>query len=604
MSILQIPRIHFKGHVSWDPIVTNNSQAFYDENAALPVLTPTETMAQFRRSAIDDTLGSNWNAHGTHRSRFFNTCISAVDVGNGPVTADKLCGAPAQFTGMLVDLEPYGAFTSQLFFDQITFGIDGGCRLVAPRKERFTARYINFSRNPEGYIAGIASVNWQTTFSRAGLTIDKHDSLALAAFEQALGADDAEGIVITFNAYRTIYFNDPSLQNGKPNPHKVTLREKLLTGGFQPNPARSRLVGTIGIWRKGDPSHEPGDRALLAQSATASAHARCDRDRVTLDLSNCIPETGFGLEKQNFGTLQLAAVDPGTGQEQALASIAYAQYDKAAYELGAGIVSVPVDPALLARAAQANLVIRAANGDLLLSEAPRRLIPTLPNTYLDQGTTGTVTFQLYEHGQPLQQVADTTVFQMDNSGSTVTATMNLATDAFGRLTIQAPADQARVVAYIAQPGKDAPAPENGIDTQQYNYAYVRILPADVAIAALAPTWTNVYQNVLINWNAMAPCMDNWLDLADSDQIKAHAFVLKKLTDPTALENYRFMPVTRDMTPGQRALLYKFLDAPAAGALGRGVPAQAVPVKNAETAVEAELSSFAQLSRSMREHKLE
>jgi hypothetical protein len=40
-------------------------------------------------------------------------------------------------------------------------------------------------------------------------------------------------------------------------------------------------------------------------------------------------------------------------------------------------------------------------------------------------------------------------------------------------------------------------------------------------------------------------------------------MLKQLTDPANFENYLFMPVTRDMSRGERALLYNFLDLPAA-----------------------------------------
>ena len=51
--------------------------------------------------------------------------------------------------------------------------------------------------------------------------------------------------------------------------------------------------------------------------------------------------------------------------------------------------------------------------------------------------------------------------------------------------------------------------------------YVRTLPADEATAKLAPTWDNVYTGVLANWNAMAPCMDNWLRLDKPAQVKAY-----------------------------------------------------------------------------------
>jgi hypothetical protein len=36
-------------------------------------------------------------------------------------------------------------------------------------------------------------------------------------------------------------------------------------------------------------------------------------------------------------------------------------------------------------------------------------------------------------------------------------------------------------------------------------------------------------------------------------------MIKKLTDKAAFENYRYMPVTRDLTEGRRTLLYNFLD---------------------------------------------
>jgi hypothetical protein len=56
-------------------------------------------------------------------------------------------------------------------------------------------------------------------------------------------------------------------------------------------------------------------------------------------------------------------------------------------------------------------------------------------------------------------------------------------------------------------------------------------------------------------------MDNWLDLNDPAQVHAFGPMLKKLTDPDNFELYRYMPVTRDMTDGERRLLWTFLDSP-------------------------------------------
>ena len=78
---------------------------------------------------------------------------------------------------------------------------------------------------------------------------------------------------------------------------------------------------------------------------------------------------------------------------------------------------------------------------------------------------------------------------------------------------------AGIFAFVPAP-MGANPPTAGIDPQINTYMYVRTLPADASTAALPPTWDNVYANVLANWNAMAPCMDNWLKLDDPVQVKA------------------------------------------------------------------------------------
>jgi hypothetical protein len=151
-------------------------------------------------------------------------------------------------------------------------GVDGGYRILAPRTDRVTARYINFFRYRDpasAMIAGVASVNWQTSFPKGpgGLEIDPFDSPALLKLQAAMEASDVAGLVIRWNAYRTVYYDDPAL--GRTNPGRVTaaaqaLVNKLKEGGWQPNPARSMIVGAVGLWRTSEPAHEPGGRALIA----------------------------------------------------------------------------------------------------------------------------------------------------------------------------------------------------------------------------------------------------------------------------------------------------------------------------------------------------
>jgi hypothetical protein len=580
MSVLETPRIYFSGQVTWDPITTNNYPSLYDETDAEPVFPKVaKKVAAYRAEAIGAVNGGSWNPDGTHRATFFDALVSGADLGKGVVQDDAFAGSPANFKGMLVDLEPYGGYTSQLFFDAMAFGIEGGCRIAAPRRTRFTARYINFNRNTAGAIAGIASVVWQTCFAKAdGLRIDAFDSLALQALQKALASDDVLGLTVRWNAYRTIYYNFPAATNAQLQGSGLSqeLTAKLTGSGFQPNPARSYMVGVIGLWRKGEPVCEPGDRVLVTgpddspnPPTVSSAFARLAGDTLTLDLSNSISEIDLDLTKNNFGELSVVTIDPKSSKPLTLASFDYAQYDRDAYVKTAGIVTLTADSATAAIAKSADLQLRNAAGQVLLAESPLRAVPLIPNLYMNQGDLQTATFQLYDRGVPAGGGVSVTICVLSADGGTVESTFQVTTAADGTLSFPVSAATGGIVAYVPLPGPDPTPPSAGIDTQVDTYMYVRTLPADNQIAQLAPTWDNVYGHVLANWHALAPCMDNWLNLGNEAQVIAYAPLLFKLTDEAAFENFLYMPVTRDLTPGERTLLYNFLRNPPQ-------PAAAVP----------------------------
>jgi hypothetical protein len=160
-----------------------------------------------------------------------------VDLGAGVLTSDPFQRAAATFTGVLVDLDPYGNSSSQLFFDSMAFGVDGGYRIICPRSSRITARYINFTRNPTNtMIAARASASWQTGFAKAdGLRIDSFDSPALGALAAALSNDDVLGLTVQFNTYGTVYYNQPALLQGSPQ-HQAAM---------QASPTTSPAIGPL-----------------------------------------------------------------------------------------------------------------------------------------------------------------------------------------------------------------------------------------------------------------------------------------------------------------------------------------------------------------------
>lgn len=595
MSVLETPRIYFRGEMSWDPITTNNYCANYDENTGESILpAAVNQVAAFRQQAISDVSNiGNWNPHGTHRAKLFNSTICGFDLGSGLKTDDPFVTAGVSFSGMLVDLEPYGSISSQLFFDAMQFGLDGGYRILGPRTSRVTARYINFGRNSaNAMIAGVASVVWTTSFAKAdGLRVEAFDSAALQALKKAMDAADVEGLTVQINAYRTVYYDNPNLTNGSKQAQAAAqaLTDKLNGGGFQPNPARSLLVGVIGLWRKGEPAHEPGGRALVlapGNSPLGGAHCRVDGDSLTLDFSNSVPEIDKNLTKQDLGALSIGYVDPASQKFTSLASFGYERYNKTAYEASAGIIVLPLAGGAAKDAADRDLEIRQPDGTVLLSEIAARAIPRAPNQYLDEGDTTTLVFDVYNRGVRAGAGVPLTLYQMNSSGAGSLHPIAAKTDANGVASVPLPSMLSPITAMV--PSFSAvDQPTGGIDTQVNTYMYIRIRPSGAATAQLAPTWDNVYAYVLANWNALAPCMDNWLRLDDPVQVKAYAALLRRLTDPAHFESFLFMPVTRDMTAGERSLLWKFLDAEKV----EGAP-QAVTHKDGKR-------SFAAMSRAMR-----
>ncbi|HYE28077.1 MAG TPA: hypothetical protein VEA61_07570 [Allosphingosinicella sp.] len=569
MSVLETPRLYFTGQMVWDPIVTNNYQEFYNEVTCDPA-PPNDPVADFRQRAIAAVDPRNWNPHGTHRSTFLAE-VSGVDVGSGLDTSDPVVGAPASFLGMLVDAEPYGTISSQLFFDSMQFGIAGGCRLTCPRTFRVMSRYVNFGRNSYNQIkAGVASVIWQTSIpSSSLLQIDPHDSPALQALAEALASENGViGLTVRWNTYRTIYYDDPAIiSNSSPllsQAAQALIAKLNVPNSFQPNPARSLLVGVVGLWRQGEPACEPGDRALLAQlpnETVATAFARVTGDALVLDLSNSISEVDAELTKQDLGTLSVCAMSAdGAKVAKVLGSLPYKSYDRCSYVATSGLVTLPLSAPDAELAATAPLQLRSGSLVYLAEEVLRAAPSTQQNIYLNQTDAAVeAELQVLSFGAPAG--AGVTVSRYDWDGTTATLLDTAQTGPDGVASFEvAPAAAGAVLPYLFTAGSEAPAPAQ-LDPQLTPYIYVRTLPADAEIGAMDPSWDNVYANVLAKWNAMAPCMDNWLLLDQPAQVRAYAAMLRKLTDPAAFEAYRFMPVTRDMTEGERTLLYKFLDAP-------------------------------------------
>jgi hypothetical protein len=469
------------------------------------------------------------------------------------------------------------------------------------------ARQINFARNLNyNCIAGLGSVVWQTSFPKKDcLALSAHGSAAIDALLARLADDDVEGLTVRWNTYRTVYYDNIACRAGRDGTNEVMKLERakqqdlLRRGGFQPNPARSMLVGVLGLWRKGEPAQVTADRALLQTtisqgkpSPVGTASARLDGNRLVIDLGNSIPETGPELAKQSFGTLSVVAAG------KVVATVPSPAYDRVAYESTAGLVTCNLDPGSAELASGSDLSLVDPNGTVLLQESAIHVCELTPNVYLDGGDAS--------KNPPVSEHADLKVVVMNRGvpvgkGTSVSwvvastsapAVKTSETDEQGVATLPVQGTLldvdgvGQMDCYVVSVNDGTPPPSspNAMTTA---YIVVRTLPYDSDVGDLPPTWENVYENVLYNWHAMAPCMDNWLHLGDERQVAAAGPVLRKLTAKESFESFLYMPVTRDLTAGQRKLLYGWLDAEK----GVAPTATAAPAKAPEHSHAARSRSF-------------
>ncbi len=449
MSGLTLPRIIFSGTTSWNPNTVNNSPRNYDENTVEPVLgdkTFAEYAAwliQMNRSGTD--VNGSWNVYGDFGVAFNPVTVTGVQpaVPNQGQNQDPLIGKPVQILSQgaprMVDIDPYGPYTTQVVFHSLSLG-DDNVGVSGPAAYRIGSRWPDFTRNlnetNQLIIAGSMGVVWQAALPKESLTWNGVESSpALAALKEALEADPAnQGLIFLFASYRTLYYQTVTWEG-----QRVTGPQQLATayqGGFKEgNPALSMTLGRVGVWGPGELASVPtGDLLLtpvnpvttasvplarnvrpegrLGELAEAQqlqvmlgpAQARLDRSRnvVVLDFLATFPEADASLTKAVLGSFVLQAVG-ADGQTTPIGEpITFSEYDRQAYESGGGIVEVSFadNPELADVIANGTLQLVSAGPTAtvalqqvaLVSETDQR------GLWLDEGTTGTIQVRSYQNG--------------------------------------------------------------------------------------------------------------------------------------------------------------------------------------------------------------
>ena len=578
MSVLSLPRINFLGACDWNPNTVNNSPTVYDESTAEPVKQKGIPFDGFVRWLIqfnEAAKGPNgsWNVYGDHSATFVNATVKTCQP--SPAVHDPLIGKSIQIVGnmrgksstpaRLVDVDPYGSTTSQIFYDTFSVG-DRTLGFSAHAACRMFSRWPNFQRNLQGLpIAGSMGVIWHTAAKSSDIEwYGVEQSPTLQALREAANASGNQGIVMIFAAYRTLYFKKATWQ-GKPIKDGKDLSAAYQEGFTDGNPAESVIAGSVGVWKNGELASAPIARVLAPgtpvlppqivlsakravqelasqEVATASkpvalgpAFAEIDQHRlvVALDLIATFPEQNSTLAKADLGTFQLQVRSTDGTLTQIGPPLTPADYGQTAYEATAGIVEVPFTPDQLQALQTGSLEIaqQGKGSTPALAEQPLVTETDQRAVYVDQSQTRPITIKVYQKGQLAAGPTEIQILvaQYDNNGTLITIddkrlvevldqqgkplTGGVASVKNGIASIKVRALHPGTcsLGFFPFQGQEPPQPpSNNFPGTADFYAAIRTLPFDNKFENLPPDqvvdWNFVYKNVLLNFDVVYPVM--------------------------------------------------------------------------------------------------
>src|SRR6266536_3283337 len=524
VSQLVRPRIHFGGTFETNVGTANNDDVLDRPDvvdAATVTVHPPEHMGdeEFRRWMEGQTtsggpgrLRAGWNYYGDNRCSFVDVSVTAVEPRGGPTTvsaqSDPLVGAQVRLgPAVMVDLDPKGFANTQIVADSLEVHREGGLRFRG-RPGRFHARWLNLSRNLSVQGFAGASAVFHASIPNSELHWDVVGTPALQSFRGDV--ERGAGVTVRF----CLYLLSPGLGD-------EALAERYRSGDPVANPA----VGRVG------------------------EDAHC----VTLNLVSTFPEVDGAGGKVPLGEAVLRARN-GTGTPD----VGPVPYDQTTYEQTAGIVEVPLDPALGPVVAAGELVLVTERGGEMLAEAPVMAESDDRCVYLQQGEPATVRFAALARGAPL--VEPVRFLVTDEPGTDarrpvveLPETIEVGGRADGVLALRAANPGCTVVRLARSPGA------RRLDPARDPYVSVRVLPTDDYghLGDDELTFPLVYQEVLRYYHLLHPAMGQVLDLSDEQVVTAAAETLLRRTEPGDWQRTRYMPRTRDLSAGKRRLLERW-----------------------------------------------
>lgn len=541
MSYLGFPRLNFAGKFQSDISTVNNALRYYNNDAFEPRF---QRPAYFTANGVIDENGL-FNPRGTGDFRLSGLTVRSGLMPDGTLV-DTTEQDPVVGLAMLEDNRRVSAKMVDIDQrDQTVPGVYGlGVRIVdGEDRELLTARL---------------EPSWVEDLWRRG------------PGNQTPGGTNASALL-------TSVLTDLRWADDLPSPLLRRLRDTT-TGGllsirfvldgyeidlleFGAAHTYGRIVGSIGPYLAGEPRRFVAGRRLRRVTGTLwDSAVRVDDDARTVfvDLANSWPTSSKGGPLTELGTLSLAVLD-AQGTPSALAPIT--GVDATFLEGRAGIAAVRLTAEQLGSVAGRRLaVINAATPPVvLLSEAAdgtwihpeeivHRLYPGKPHD------TSTTTVRVTRFGRPAPGFRVAIAAPNPNPALRFPATVT--TDDSGRAELTLTAVAPATTAFID--GVSTAIQLTSPDRPGQPDARVAALIFDKYEAPDRPTWNRDVWPIFQQYANLYPVMRGLFDLGNYNHVvEQKTYVKRTLLAP--LDSPTHMPVSRDLSPGKRDMIVKWLD---------------------------------------------
>ncbi|MDP9530088.1 hypothetical protein [Pseudomonas protegens] len=606
MSILNGPRLNFWGGIETNVSLPNNSPTIPsdptnpDSEATLSLFDlTTSTLYPEAEVYSDEQLteminaptgtyytAGGWNHYGQHVVTLDSVAISSQgtpgnistqgDLVGEPFyllgSADPVTGAPPVTGPMMVDLDPTGTISTQIFLGGLQIGNSTPPQLLV-KGNTVCSSYDVAIRilDPEQDAPGSNRISgsFQVTFSRDQIVSYNKDNPLLRSIIEAPGAT---GIVVRFVMFEMC-----------PKMTTAQLDADYAAHQYTSNPSIGRVVGTLAPAFAGEPLIVTGGRQLINPSSRSAGYASVlENNLLSIDMLNIIPKqafrsvrtdntspigpnANFGDVSINLGSTTLTTLDP-------------LKTPLSDYYVYGGILDLPLTPTQRQLANQEPIAIKAPQTRYYPSdpepkpininaiEQTYRLTSDQRNLYLEDYPEGLeITLNLSQHGQPVTEDTVITISSGPSNGSpdapykdpqfwdflefeprqTVKAGQSSVS-----FKVSLKPDSAAQAGFVTLTCAVEHGKSNGffINLRKYAITDFGIAPGSTV------TWDQVYKNVLRFHYLAFPAMSRYIALNQQDAVWGSRQMILARTSREYLGTTLYMPVVRSMSASQRALL--------------------------------------------------